>query len=46
MDGILRWVVTIFLVAAIIGLIALARGEPQHGDPTAPPISLTAPAHA
>ena len=37
MDGPLRWVVAILIVAAIIGLIAFARGVPEHGDPTAPP---------
>jgi hypothetical protein len=35
-DGPLRWVVAILVVAAIIGLIAFARGEPEHGEPTAP----------
>ena len=36
MDGPLRWVVAILVVAAIIALVAFARGEPQHGEPTAP----------
>ncbi len=36
MDGPLRWVVVILVVAAIIGLIAFARGDPEHGEPTAP----------
>jgi hypothetical protein len=34
MDGPLRWVVAILVVAAIVGLVALARGEPEHGGPT------------
>jgi hypothetical protein len=33
MDGPLRWIVAILVVAAIIGLVAFARGEPEHGDP-------------
>jgi hypothetical protein len=37
MDGPLRWIVAILVVAAIIGLVALARGEPRHGEPTPPP---------
>ena len=37
MDGPFRWVVAILVVAAIVGLVALARGEPEHGEPTAPP---------
>jgi len=37
MDGPLRWVVGIIVVAAIIGLVSLARGEPSRGEPTAPP---------
>jgi hypothetical protein len=37
MDGPLRWVVAIVVVAAIIGLVTLARGEPAHGEPTPPP---------
>ncbi len=37
MDGPLRWVVAIVVVAAIVGLVTLARGEPKHGEPTAPP---------
>jgi hypothetical protein len=36
MDGPLRWVVVILVLAAIIGLVALARGEPRHGEPGAP----------
>jgi hypothetical protein len=37
MDGPLRWVVAIVVVAALIGLVTLARGEPARGEPTAPP---------
>ena len=40
MDGPLRWVVAILMVAAIIGLIAFARGTPEHGEPTAPPAAV------
>ena len=29
----LRWVAVILVTAAIIGLVALARGEPEHGGP-------------
>jgi hypothetical protein len=36
MDGALRWVVAILVVAAIVSLVTLARGEPRHGEPTAP----------
>ena len=32
MERWVRWVVAILVVAAIIGLIALARGDPGHGD--------------
>jgi hypothetical protein len=32
MDGAVRWIVGIILVAAILGLIAFARGVPEHGD--------------
>ena len=40
MDGPLRWVVAILIVAAIIALVAFARGEPEHGEPTAPPAAF------
>ena len=40
MDGPLRWVVAILVVAAIIALVAFARGDPEHGDPTVPPAAL------
>ena len=40
MDGPLRWVAAILIVAAIIALVAFARGDPEHGDPTAPPAAL------
>jgi hypothetical protein len=36
MDGPLRWVVAIVVVAALIGLVTLARGEPFRGEPDAP----------
>jgi hypothetical protein len=32
MDGAVRWIVGIVLIAAILGLIAFARGTPEHGD--------------
>jgi preprotein translocase subunit SecG len=31
MDGRLRWVVAIVAVAALVGLVLLARGQPDHG---------------
>ena len=34
--GPFRWALAILITAAIIGLVVLARGEPQHGEPTAP----------
>ena len=37
MDGPFRLVVAILVVAAIIGLLVFVRGEPEHGEPTAPP---------
>ena len=40
MDGSSRWVVAILVVAAIIALVAFARGEPEHGEPTAPPAAI------
>ena len=40
MDGPLRWIVGILVVAAIIALVAFARGEPEHGDPTPPPAAF------
>lgn len=40
MDGPFRWVVAILIAAAIIALIAFARGEPEHGEPTAPPVAI------
>jgi hypothetical protein len=42
MDRGLRWVVAILITAAIIGLVAFARGTPQHAEPTAPPAAATA----
>ena len=32
--GVFRWVLAILITAAIIGLVVLARGEPDHGGPT------------
>ena len=40
MDGPFRWVVAILIVAAIIALVTFARGEPDHGEPTAPPAAV------
>ena len=40
MDGPFRWVLAILIVAAIVGLVAFARGEPEHGEPTAPPAAI------
>ena len=37
MDSPIRWVIVILVVAAIIGLVVFARGEPRRGEPTAPP---------
>jgi hypothetical protein len=42
MDGPLRWVVAILVVAAIIALVAFARGDPEHGEPTAPTVAARA----
>ncbi|HET9756296.1 MAG TPA: hypothetical protein VFP66_07325 [Candidatus Limnocylindrales bacterium] len=36
MDGPFRWVLAILIVAAIVGLVAFARGAPEHAEPTAP----------
>jgi hypothetical protein len=36
MDRALRWVVAILVTAAIVALVAFARGEPQRAEPTAP----------
>ena len=32
-DGPFRWVLAILIVAAIIGIVTIARGEPDHGGP-------------
>jgi hypothetical protein len=40
MDGPLRWVVVILVVAAIIGLIAFARGGAERGNPDASPAAI------
>jgi hypothetical protein len=37
MDRWIRSVVAVFVVLAILGLIAYARGTPAHGEPTPPP---------
>jgi hypothetical protein len=42
MDRGLRWVVAILITAAIVGLVAFARGEPQHAEPTAPAAAIAA----
>ena len=42
MDGPFRWVVAILIVAAIIALVVFSCGEPQHGEPTAPPAAIIA----
>jgi hypothetical protein len=39
-DGPFRWVVAILIVAAIIALVVFARGEPEHGEPAAPPAAI------
>ena len=36
MDGSVRLIVGVFVVLAILGLLAYARGLPLHGEPTAP----------
>jgi len=40
MDGPVRWVIAILVVAAIIALVAFARGDPGHGEPDASPAAL------
>jgi hypothetical protein len=40
MNGPLRLVVAILVVVAIIALVAFARGEPEHGEPTAPSAAI------
>jgi hypothetical protein len=42
MDRGLRWVVAIVITAAIVALVAFARGEPRHAEPTAPPAAAVA----
>ena len=37
MDSPMRWVVVILVVAAIIGLVVLARGGAERGNPTPSP---------
>ena len=37
MDGPLRWVAAILITAAIIALVAFARGDPERGDPATAP---------
>ena len=45
MDGPLRWLVGILIAAAIVALLAFARGTPEHGEPTAPPAAFGIVAH-
>ncbi len=40
MNGWQRWVVMIIAVAAIVAMLALARGEPQHGSPKAAMVAV------
>ena len=42
--GPFRWVVAILVVAGIIGLVTLARGEPDHGGPRVAVVTLERPA--
>ena len=42
MDQGIRWVVAIVVALAIIALITLARGTPEHAEPTAPPSATVA----
>jgi hypothetical protein len=37
MNGVGRSLLAIVVVAAIVGLIAFARGEPEHGEPVQSP---------
>jgi hypothetical protein len=37
MNGIGRSILAIVVAAAIVGLIAFARGEPEHGEPVQSP---------
>ena len=37
--GVFRWAIVILVTAAIIGLVVLARGEPDHG-PVMPALLL------
>ena len=41
-DGPFRWVLIILVVAAIVGLVALVRGEPDHGGPRVASVSSVA----
>jgi hypothetical protein len=41
-DGPFRWAIAILIVAAIIALVVFARGEPEHGEATAPPAAIVA----
>jgi hypothetical protein len=40
MDRPTNLVLAIVVVVLILGLIAFARGEPRHGEPTAPPAAM------
>jgi hypothetical protein len=42
MDRWVRSVVAVFVVLAIIGLLAFARGDVRHGEPTPPPAAAAA----
>jgi hypothetical protein len=37
MNGVGRSILAIVVIAAIVGLIAFARGEPEHGEPVQSP---------
>ena len=42
MNGVGRSILAIVIVAAIVGLIAFARGEPEHGEPGQSPAAAVA----
>jgi hypothetical protein len=37
MDGTTRLIVGVLIAALVVALVAFARGEPRHGEPTAAP---------
>jgi hypothetical protein len=43
MNGVGRSLLAIVVIAAIVGLIAFARGEPEHGEPVQSPAAALAP---